>query len=309
MITRRKTLTALLLGALTAAVSFTTPVLADTTIKHVSGETTITDHPKKVVVFDLASLDNLTRLGVHDIIAVPEGVKPKYLESYNDDKYIKVGTLFEPNYETVASLKPDLIIVGGRSQPKYNDLSKIAPTIDLTVSNDKYLSDVDRNVTILGDIFDKQNEAKTEIEKLNARLAQVSNDAKDKGKGLLILTTGGKISAFGPGSRFGLLHSGFGVIPANDHLKIGNHGQPISPEFILETNPDWLFVIDRDAAIGREGESAAQLLDNALVDKTIAGEKKQILYLDPQNWYLIGGGLTGLNETADQLENAFSKEK
>ncbi|MHC5307604.1 siderophore ABC transporter substrate-binding protein [Bartonella sp. LJL80] len=309
MITRRKTLATLFFGALTAAISFASPTFADVTVKHVSGETSIPDHPKKVVVFDLATLDNLTRLGVTDVIGVPEGVKPKYLEQYNDAKYTKVGTLFEPNYETIAGLQPDLIIIGGRSQPKYKDLSKIAPTIDLTVNNDHYLADVDRNVTLLGQIFGKQDQAKAEIDKLNEKLALTRKDAAGKGTGLLILTTGGKMSAFGPGSRFGLLHSGFGVIPANDKLEVGKHGQMISPEFILETNPDWLFVIDRDAAIGREGQSAAQLLDNALVNKTKAGEKKQIVYLDPQNWYLVGGGLSGLNETADQLNEAFSKAK
>lgn len=309
MITRRNTLAALLFGAMASAISFVSPAIADVVVKHAAGETSIPDQPKKVVVFDLASLDNLSRLGVDNIVGVPEGVKPKYLESYNDAKYTKVGTLFEPNYEAVASLKPDLIIIAGRSAPKFNDLAKIAPTIDLTVSNNHYLADVDRNVKILGNIFNKQEQAKAEIDKLNNKLEETRKLTEGKGTGLLILTTGGKMSAFGPGSRFGLLHSGFGIKPANDQLEVGNHGQMVSPEFILKTNPDWLFVIDRDAAIGREGESAAKLLDNALVNKTKAAENKHIVYLDPQNWYLIGGGLSGLNETADQLIKVFSQAK
>lgn len=309
MITRRNTLAALLFGAMASAISFVSPAMADVVVKHAAGETSIPDLPKKVVVFDLASLDNLNRLGVTDIVGVPEGVKPKYLEQYNDAKYTKVGTLFEPNYEKVASLEPDLIIIAGRSAPKFNDLAKIAPTIDLTVSNNHYLADVDRNVTILGKIFNKQEQAKAEIDKLNEKLEETRKLTDGKGTGLLILTTGGKMSAFGPGSRFGLLHSGFGIKPANDKLEIGNHGQMVSPEFILETNPDWLFVIDRDAAIGQEGQSAAKLLDNALVNKTKAAENKHIVYLDPQNWYLIGGGLSGLNETADQLIQVFSQAK
>lgn len=309
MITRRNTLAALLFGAMASAISFVSPAMADVVVKHAAGETSIPDQPKRVVVFDLASLDNLSRLGVDDIVGVPEGVKPKYLEHFNDAKYTKVGTLFEPNYETVASLKPDLIIIAGRSAPKFNDLAKIAPTIDLTVSNNHYLADVDRNVKILGNIFNKQEQAKAEIDKLNNKLEETRKLTEGKGTGLLILTTGGKMSAFGPGSRFGLLHSGFGIKPANDQLEVGNHGQMVSPEFILKTNPDWLFVIDRDAAIGREGESAAKLLDNALVNKTKAAENKHIVYLDPQNWYLIGGGLSGLNETADQLIKVFSQAK
>ncbi|MBI0166435.1 siderophore ABC transporter substrate-binding protein [Bartonella sp. M0280] len=309
MINRRNTLAALLFGALASVLSFQSPASADVVIKHAAGETSIPDSPKRVVVFDLATLDNMNRLKIDNIVGVPEGIKPKYLEQYNDAKYTKVGTLFEPNYETVASLKPDLIIIADRSASKFNDLAKIAPTIDLSVNNKQYLADVDRNVTILGQIFNKQKEAKDEIDSLNNKLEEVKKLAADKGTGLLVMTTGGKISAFGPGSRFGLLHSGFGVKPANDKLEVGNHGQMISPEFILETNPDWLFVIDRDAAIGREGESAAKLLDNALINKTKAAENKHIVYLDPQNWYLIGGGLSGLHETADQLDDVFSKAK
>lgn len=276
------------------------------TVKHASGTTEIAATPKKIVVFDLASIDNLNRLGVSGIIGVPGGVSfPAYIKAYENKNYTRVGTLFEPDYETVASLEPDMIIVAGRSQTKYAELAKIAPTIDLTVSAGNYLSDVERNVTLLGQIFGKQEQAKAEISKLDAAIAKTRKLTAGKGNGLLILTTGGKMSAFGPGSRFGLLHSGFGIAPADPKLSVGNHGQPIAAEYILKTNPDWLFVIDRDAAIGREGQAAAQLLDNVIVNKTKAAQKKHIIYLDPQNWYLVGGSLSGLHETAEQITAAF----
>ncbi len=125
----------------------------------------------------------------------------------------------------------------------------------------------------------------------------------------MILTSGGKISAYGPGSRFGVLHDSFGVEPAAPDLSVGNHGQPVSSEFILETNPDWLFVLDRDAAIGREGTSAKQLLDNELVRQTNARKNDQVVYLNAQNWYLVGGGLGALHNTIQQLSAAFDKAK
>lgn len=307
MVTKRKFLIGAVFSTILAMAGFSTPSFAENIkITHASGESEVPLQPKKVVVFDLASLDNLQRLGAGDtVIALPEIGLPKYLEAFSDKKITKVGTLFEPNYELIASLKPDLIIAGGRSQPKLKELAAIAPTIDTTVSTDNYLGDVDRNVEILGKIFGKEAEAKAEIEKLAATLAEVKKEADGKGNGLLILTTGGKMSAFGPGSRFGLLYSGFGVSPAVADLPVGRHGQPISSEYILEKNPDWLFVIDRDAAIGREGQSAAQMLDNPVVNESKVAQKKHIVYLDPQNWYLVGGGLSGLHETADQLMKAF----
>ncbi|AEK56155.1 periplasmic binding family protein [Brucella pinnipedialis] len=282
---------------------------ADITVKHAQGETAVPASPEKVVVFDLASLDNLDRLGVK-VTGVPSGVPfPEYLKKYQGDDYAKVGTLFEPDYEAVNAAEPDLIIVGGRSAAKYAALKKIAPTVDLTVDARNFIADTEANIEKLGQIFGKEAEAKAEAEKLNKELAALHEKAAGKGTGLLILTSGGKISAYGPGSRFGVLHDSFGVKPAAPNLSIGNHGQPISSEFILETNPDWLFVIDRDAAIGREGNSAKQLLDNELVRQTNAWKKDQVVYLDAQNWYLVGGGFSALHNTIRQLSEAFDKSK
>lgn len=294
-------------AALVAAALTSTTSAADITVKHAQGETVVTANPEKIVVFDFATLDNLNRLGVK-IIGIPGNIPfPDYLKKYEGDDYTKVGTLFEPDYEAVNAVEPELIIVGGRSAAKYGELAKIAPTIDVTVAAKNFIADTEANVEKLGQIFGKETEAKAEIEKLDAALAALKEKAVGKGKGLMILTSGGKMSAYGPGSRFGVIHDSFGVEPAAPDLAIGSHGQPISSEFILETNPDWLFVIDRDAAIGREGNSAKQVLDNDLVRQTNAWKKDQIVYLNSQNWYLVGGGLGALHGTIEQLSQAFEK--
>ncbi len=296
-------------AAVMAIALSSTAQAADITVKHAQGETAVPASPEKVVVFDLASIDNLDRLGVK-ITGVPSGIAfPEYLKKYEGDDYTKVGTLFEPDYEAVNATEPGLIVVGGRSAVKYGELAKIAPTIDLTVNAKSFIADMEANIGKLGEIFGKEAEAKAEVDKLDKELAALKEKAADKGTGLLILTSGGKISAYGPGSRFGVLHDSFGVKPAAPDLSIGNHGQPISSEFILETNPDWLFVIDRDAAIGREGNSAKQLLDNELVRQTTAWKKDQVVYLNAQNWYLVGGGLGALHNTIAQLSEAFDKSK
>ncbi|MCZ2159073.1 siderophore ABC transporter substrate-binding protein [Bartonella sp. 220] len=282
---------------------------ANITINHVSGTTSVPISPKKVVVFDLATLDNMNHLGIKAVAGVPEGKKPVYLQQFDGAEYEKIGSLFEPDYEKIATLKPDLIIISSRTQAKYKDLSKIAPTIDLTVGNENSLEDIKRNVSILGKVFGKEKEAEKEIAKLNENLAEVRKETQGKGTALILMTSGGKISALGPKSRFDIFHSAFGIAPATDKLTVQKHGQLISPEFILETNPDWLLVIDRDAAIGREGQSAAQLLDNELVQRTKAGKQNQIIYLDSWSWYRASGGLTGLNEAAQQINEAFTKGK
>lgn len=297
----------LIAAALGGLLALTTPALADEiVIKHAQGELTLPERPVKILTFDLATLDTLQALGV-EVAGVPGGRKPEILKAYEDDKYLKIGTLFEPDYEAVNAAEADLIIVAGRSAAKYADLAKIAPTIDLTVDTQNYLASAESNVATLASIFGKEAEAKTLVDRLNASTAELRKVAAEAGNGLLILTTGGKMSTYGPGSRFGILFDGYGVVPAAENLKIGNHGQPITFEFILEKNPQWLYVIDRDAAIGREGTAAAQFLDNEIVRQTDAWKNGNVVYLDAAGWYVIGGGITSLQRTVDQLTSALNK--
>lgn len=275
-------------------------------VTHKSGKTNVALSPKRLIVFDLATLDTLNILGITGIVGVPDQKPlPTYLKAYGSSAYPKAGTLFEPDYEAVAAAKPDLIIVAGRSQPKYHELAKIAPTIDLTVGLSDYLGDVEHNITLLGQIFGKEKQAEKSIESLNAAIAALKTKAANKGTGLVILTTGGKISVFGAKSRFGIFYDNFGIKCADPNLTAGTHGQPVSAEFLLAANPDWLFVIDRDAAIGAEGQSARQILDNAIINQTKAAQKNHILYLDAQNSYLVGGSLSALQETIAQINAAF----
>ncbi|MEC7000089.1 siderophore ABC transporter substrate-binding protein [Brucella abortus] len=262
------------------------------------------------MVFDLASLDNLDRLGVK-VTGVPSGVPfPEYLKKYQGDDYAKVGTLFEPDYEAVNAAEPDLIIVGGRSAAKYAALKKIAPTVDLTVDARNFIADTEANIEKLGQIFGKEAEAKAEAEKLNKELAALrTKGRRQRHRPSYPPLPVAKSVPTAPARVSASLHDSFGGKPAAPNLSIGNHGQPISSEFILETNPDWLFVIDRDAAIGREGNSAKQLLDNELVRQTNAWKKDQVVYLDAQNWYLVGGGFSALHNTIRQLSGAFDKSK
>ena len=58
---------------------------------------------------------------------------PPQLAQYADKRYLKVGSMFEPNYEVIHAAQPQVIFVAGRSAPKYDELAKLAPTVDLTV--------------------------------------------------------------------------------------------------------------------------------------------------------------------------------
>lgn len=278
---------------------------AEITVKHAQGETVLPDTPKKVLTFDLAALDTLDLLGV-DVAGVPDFALPDYLAKYKDTA--KIGSLFEPDFEAVAAAEPDLIIVAGRSSKAYPELAKIAPTVDLSTDWADYGASVKANSVILGDIFGKQAEVAKLIADLDASIETVKASAADAGKGLIVLTGGGKVSAYGTGSRFGWIHQTLGVTPAIADVEAATHGDAISFEFIHETNPDWLFVIDRDAAVGEAGQSAEQVLNNELVTQTNAWKNGHVVYIDGMKSYIINGGLHAFQDLVNQVGKALAKK-
>ena len=276
------------------------------TVSHAQGETVVPVAPETVLTFDLGALDTLDALGV-DVAGVPDvATLPDRLRKYATDEYVKAGTLFEPDYEQVNALDPDLIIVAGRSSAAYPQLSALAPTVDLTVDNGDFIDSFTGHLQTLGEIFGRQEQVAEAVTGLHDRIAEVSALAQDAGSGLIVLTTGGEVSAYGPGSRFGLIHDVLGVQPAAEDLNPATHGDAVSFEFILETNPDHLFVIDRDATIGESGQAAHAVLDNEIVRQTTAWQQGNVTYLDGVNWYLLPTGLGSVRAMIDEVEAALA---
>ncbi len=279
---------------------------ADTvTITHPQGETPVTKNPETVVVFDYSALDTLDQLGV-PVAALPKQSLPPFLEKYGDEAYENAGTLFEPDYELVNRLQPDLIIVGGRSAAVYEDLAKIAPTIDVTVDQTNVLESLKANITNLGIIFDKEAEVAERLAAIEESIAQLQEAAAaSEQNALIVMTSGGQVTAYGPGSRFGIIHDLFGVAPVVEDIEAATHGDAISFEFILEYDPDILFIIDRDSAIGQGTEAAEVVMDNELIHQTKAWANDSLVYLDPATWYLANSGLGTFAAMVDEIRAAF----
>lgn len=274
-------------------------------VKHMLGETTVKKNPQKVVVFDYGVLDSLDQLGV-EVAGVPQEGVPPYLSKYNDEsKYANVGGLKEADFEAVNALKPDLIIISGRLQDSYEELSDIAPTIYMAVDNADYMNSLKGNVTTLGQIFGKEKEAEEAISSIEASIKALNDKVKASGKNaLIVLTNEGKLSAYGAGSRFGVIHDVFGFTPADANIEVSTHGQSVSFEYVMEKNPDYLFVVDRSAVVSGQGEAvpAKQVIENDLVKNTNAFKEGHIVYLDPNYWYLSGGGLESLQEMIKEVD-------
>jgi len=283
----------------------TTTTPAEVTIDTARGEVTLATNPTKVVVFEHGILDTIDTLGFGDaVVVVPHHVIPSYLNDFTTTT-ANGGTLFEPDFEAVNAADPDLIIVGGRSAATFDQMAEIAPTIDLSFAwgSDAFVDSFERNTRAIGAIFGAPDEAEAAIEAINTQAADVAAAAADAGDGLIVLTSGGQLSAYGPAAegRYDFVYNTLGLGAATDQGTIDSHGDSISYEFLAQTDPDWLVVIDRDAAIGAEGESAQQLLDNDLVAATTAATAGRIAYVVPEYWYLAFGGLTATSAVYDEI--------
>lgn len=275
------------------------------TVKHELGETTFDKNPKKVVVFDFGILDSMDQLGLEESVAgVPQASIPSYLEKYADtEKYENVGTLKEADFEAINAMEPDLIIISGRQADMYPEFEKIAPTVHLAVDTTKYMESFEANMNTLGDIFGKEDQVKEELATVEKQIEDLKTSVTDE-KALIVLANEGKVSAYGAASRFGLIHDVFGVKQADEGIEASTHGQSISFEYILETNPDMMFVVDRNAAVGNEA-TAKDSLENELVQKTNAYKNDNIIYLDPDFWYLSGGGFQSVSQMVKDIQAAF----
>ena len=278
------------------------------TVKTTRGEAAVPQNPERVAVYDLGMLDTLNKLGVPTGMSVDKNLLP-YLDAYF--KQTKpAGTLFEPDYEALNAYKPQLVIIGSRTAKAFDQLSRIAPTIEMTADTAHLKDSAKERIDALAQIFGKQAEADKLKAEIDASFEAAKAAALGKGKGLVILVNGGKMSAFGTGSHLGgWLHQDIGVPVADSSIKEkGNHGQPVTFEYIKKTNPDWLFVLDRSAAIGEEGKAAKDVLDNPLVAETTAWKKGQVVYLPPET-YLAAGGAQELLNASKQVTEAFNAAK
>ena len=290
-------------------------------VKHGQGSLTLKEAPKRIAVFDLGVLDTLDALGVA-AAGVPQMAGPAYLKAkYEGRERANIGTLFEPDYAALEALKPDLIIIAGRSSTSYEKLSGLAPTIDLSIAPDQFLAGVHSNLQLLGEIVDKQDEAakldaelKKELAALHGKTANLTS--------LTLFTINDALMLHAPGERFGMLNEVLGtrpVVAAVDPASLPQgRPAPDSPEAkklreqqkirldaALKEQPQWLVILDRGAATGDVGKGPETLAKHAGVAAGSAFKDGKVFYLDPATWYIATGGYQGLMSTLKDFAAAL----
>ena len=273
-------------------------------VDHALGQITIREMPKNIVVFDYGILDALDVLGVK-VAGLPNSNLPPFLSHFDSPDYVNVGTLFEPDFEKIYALKPDLIIISGRQASQYDELNRIAPTLYVEIDNANWWGSVQDNLRLMGEIFEVAVEVEEVLEDFQQRINHVQGRSKASGlETLIVMANDGALSVYGAESRFGIVHQEFGFAPADQGIDTATHGQNISFEYLVRINPDVIFVIDR-ATVAGGSIGAQQVMSNPIVTMTKASQEGNIIYLDSHAWYVVSGGIRSTEIMIDDIERLF----
>ena len=265
--------------------------------------------PQRIAILDMASLDILDALGVGDRVVGTAQTSLDYLQSYIGDDIANLGTIKEADLEAVMSCEPDVIFIGGRLASSYDALSEIAPVVFLSTDTELgVVESVRKNAGIIASMFGLEDEVDELMAGFDSRIEALAAFAEGK-TAIVGLVTSGGLNVLGNDGRCSMIgrEIGFENIGVDAAIDTATHGNEASFEFIVEKDPDYLFILDRDAAIQTEGAQLAQeIVENELVKGTRAYQDGHIVYLaHPAVWYTAEGGVTALDVMLADLEEAL----
>ena len=273
--------------------------------------------PASVVALDNRTFQTLSDWGV-ELSAGAVALMPETVSYAEDADIVDIGLHSEPDLEALVAVEPDLIISGQRftqHNAAIADLVPDATIIDLEPrEGEPFDEELKRQVTVLGEIFGKEDEAAKLVDEFDAAVERAKDAYDDADTVMAVNTSGGEIGYLAPtvGRSLGPVYDILGLTPAlevedatDDH-----QGDEISVEAIAASNPDWILVLDRDAVFAAETPDyvqAAEILENSEALAAVTAVKDgQIVYM-PTDTYLNEGIQTYtafFNDLADALEKS-----
>ncbi len=273
---------------------------------------TVPFDPLRIAILDMAALDILASLGLGDRVVGSATTSLDYLQEYVTKDGVKnLGTIKTADLEAVMTSEPDIIFIGGRLSASYDALSEIAPVVFLATDAEiGVVASVEKNATTIASIFGLEAKVAEMVSGYNSRIEALQAISKDS-TAIIGLTTSGSLNVLGNDGRCSIigLEIGFENVGVDANIDTSSHGNEASFEFIVDKNPEYIFVMDRDAAIATEGAKLAQeIMENELVMTTDAYKNGKIVYLaNPAVWYTAEGGITALDIMLQDLESALIK--
>ena len=273
-------------------------------VETANGQVDVPVNPVRVAALDNTSLETLRAFGVEPV-ALPKPILPDqgFEDWVADEEILDVGSHREPNLEVVSEAEPDLIVGGYRFADYTEELSKIAPTIDISPTDEDFVQSLKTQTEKLGTIFGKEEQAEQIIAELDE--AEQNAAAQTTGQTVFLANVnGGKID--NGAQRIGRIVEPLNLtdVFAGDEGDI--HGDSgLAPETIAQADPEWVIVLDRDAAAGEGDASPASAVFAAqeAFENTTFMTEDQVIYLDP--FFYTREGIQAYTEAYESIATEF----
>jgi len=270
-------------------------------ITDIYGTVTVPVNPQVVVALDNRTFQTLETWGVK-LAAGPKAIMPDGLGYKTDDSVQDIGSHNDPNLEVIAAVNPDIVIVGQRFAGRYEEIKELVPnavvinlnfdvSVDAESAGENLVNGFKDFTIALGQIFDKNAEAAQLVADFDNAIAK-AKAAYDASETIMtVIVSGGDIRFAAPrsGRVWGPLYEIFDWTSSLeiDSASADHQGDDISVEAIAQSNPDWLFVLDRDAATSAaDGALPAQdVINNAPALQNITAVTENQIILAPNDTY------------------------
>ena len=282
----------------------TSQTFKEKTIVHDFGTTELKKAPKRIVILDnlygeiLDPLD-ITPVGATTGQADSQEFSTLFKKQYKDAKVVSVGWQGNPDLDKIAELKPDLILMTGEQEDLYDELSEIAPTVGYQINTDENWDYHETSLKV-AEIFDKRDEMKKDLDRLDAREAVFAENVKAKfgnQKLMYLRVTDNDIRYYAYG-HFGYLYDTYHFNRA-ETFNPDDLFQVIDPDKLKDINPD-LLIVQADSQ---------ELLDNKLKNTPVwtslkAVQNNKVIYAD-YSTYMLGFGIVSQEAIMKQISDEW----
>ena len=282
----------------------TSQTFKEKTIVHDFGTTKLKKVPKRIVILDnlygeiLNPLD-ITPVGATTGQADSQEFSTLFKKQYKDAKVVSVGWQGSPDLDKIAELKPDLILMTGEQEDLYEELSEIAPTVGYQINTDENWDYHETSLKV-AEIFDKRDEMKKDLDRVDAREAVFAENVKAKfgnQKLMYLRVTDNDIRYYAYG-HFGYLYDTYHFNRA-ETFNPNDMFQVIDPDKLKDINPD-LLIVQADSQ---------ELLDNKLKNNPVwsslkAVQNNKVIYAD-YSTYMLGFGIVSQEAIMKQISDEW----
>ena len=244
----------------------------------------------KIVVLDPAVVEMLYLLNAEDRIAAVAHSQTTGIWPEDKTKDLPdVGTLAKPSLEKIISFSPDLVVLSIHSTGLAKDLEAHGiKTVSFPANS---FDDIFNNFLEVGKLIGKEDEAQKITAEKKEKLEEIKKSEPLNKKGAFIYSAS-PMMAFGENSLPGEVLKIYGV--ENLTNKVKGERPILTPEYIIEENPDFLLV-----GLGVSSEDEIVTANPQLKD-TNAVKNKNIIKVNSQA--LLRGSPRIVDETMNLYE-------